>query len=153
MHIGFHTAVGIHIAVATYKNINNTPLAITCGVVAGLCSHFLFDKIKESDFGGKQKRNKWQLSFMIIYALCGLLLLIKGEFIMTGLYLLGFLSGNLPDITDTNFYKIYFKGGENKKWWFCHKRGYENWYTLSVLQDKIINSLAVISVIILTIFK
>ena len=150
MHIGFHTAVGIHISTASHKSTNNLPLAICLGFIGGLISHLLFDKIQESNYGGFKKMRNWQEVFMLIYLLCGGYLVMQSEYVQAGLYLLGFLSGNLPDITDTNFYTTYFNSGKNKQKWFCHKNGYASWYGLSVKQDKIINIILAVSIIILT---
>ncbi len=151
MFAAVHTAVGMSVAVTCQRNIDNLWISIPCAIIAALSSHILMDKLNEKQYGDIKENLIWESWPLGAYILCFIWLIITQQYQTSMFYLIGGLFGNLPDITDSYCYQIYYEKSKyykksKKKWWICHKSNWTYWYNCNLFQTK---ALAISSVLII----
>jgi len=89
---------------ATITTISVATLGIEKGLPIGLAgafiSHFLLDYLQEYNYGSLKALIKAQIYSLIVFIACLIALYISKEYIYVVTFILGYLTGNAPDIID-----------------------------------------------------
>ena len=127
MYSNVHGTVGTICVVGTYKLTNDLTLSYTLGVLLGILSHDLFDRLNEYPYGGLKNTLLWEL---IPFSIFVSLAFLSDN---TLLYLIGWISGNLMDLIDKKGgLSVLFPGKYPATYLFkCHRRTPDINFTLN----------------------